>query len=230
MGTDIHMLVQTSRRQAGWRTRADCEGYSDRCYTVFAALADVRNGYGSAGSDRCDPIMPIHPQRGLPDDGSLDGGEDLGDHSYTYLGLDEILAYDWDHEIEFRGLVSEGDWAKHLSDPRFLSCTGADGWSVVLVGREEMERRQRNQDWIPTQAQAARMAGASRAIVVNGFLKSEAECLDVRPSYYVKHAYRESLRSAAGNGWWSFVSTLIRLAEFDGLRRDQLRIVFGFDN
>ena len=64
--------------------------YDDRNYTVFAVLANVRNdGH----------VTPIDRARGLPADAARRGGEDgdwdYGDHSFSWLTLRELLAYDW---------------------------------------------------------------------------------------------------------------------------------------
>ena len=43
---------------------------------VFAALADVRNGYGFAGVPTHEAIKPISEARGLPEDRTTSYGED----------------------------------------------------------------------------------------------------------------------------------------------------------
>lgn len=85
--------------------------YTDRNYTVFGILADVRNGSGFAGCDLGDPVVPIAPDRGLPDDLS-DAAyvwfrHHGGDHSDTWVMLSELLEHDWDQPIVHRGVDTE---------------------------------------------------------------------------------------------------------------------------
>lgn len=105
MGADIHGVVQTrwARNPAGqerWRSVMEIEG--GRNYALFAALANVRN-YGD--------ITPISEPRGLPEDFETDGDEVklaysdgkvwMGDHSYTWLTLEELLDWDgWDQKLD----------------------------------------------------------------------------------------------------------------------------------
>lgn len=67
---------------------------SDRNYTLFAVLADVRN-YGSV------PITPLFANRDLPGDISDETEKDIGEedqdlHSHTYFTVQELLDTDWD--------------------------------------------------------------------------------------------------------------------------------------
>lgn len=101
-------------------------GYSSRNYDVFAILADVRNGSGFAGVATGDGFNIIAPQRGLPTDmdrelreltaGYSDeyyeamrakwGRGSLGDHSFSWLTLRELLEFDWTQVTRHRGIVS----------------------------------------------------------------------------------------------------------------------------
>lgn len=137
MGTDIHMAVE-KRQPYGWTRVLPTERllddffyekrgndpdsyvfktwYNNRNYALFAALADVRNGYGFAGVPTFVPIQPVAPPRGLPGDLSPevqrliddDFDEDdisLGDHSFSWLLVSELLAYDWDQIQTVVGVV-----------------------------------------------------------------------------------------------------------------------------
>lgn len=116
MGTDVHASFhyRANNEETGlpeWRfCKHNYEG--NRHYHLFSWLADVRNGYGFAGVPTGDAIKPLAEPRGLPEDcifwpepttkynyrspeWSLyynNGGEDYGDHSFTWLTADEILA------------------------------------------------------------------------------------------------------------------------------------------
>lgn len=96
MGCDIHGRVQYRYEDGEWFDDGpipDC-----RSYRLFAALAGVRNGYGFAGMPTHEPIKPISEPRGLPDD--IPNHDDqiwFGDHSFSWLTLDEIRTWDgWD--------------------------------------------------------------------------------------------------------------------------------------
>ena len=84
----------------GGGTLMDREWYTDRCYPVFSVLAGVRQGYAEDG----DTVWPmISPPRGLPEDHTA-GDEWLGDHSFTWLMLDEVLDYPWEaNKVERSG-------------------------------------------------------------------------------------------------------------------------------
>jgi hypothetical protein len=144
MGTDIHGLVQ-QRRNGVW---VDCpiSAYDNRDYLVFAILANVRNGYGFAGCYRHEPIKPIQNGRGLPSDLELDAtgshirSDDMwmGDHSYGWVSLREMLEYDWKQTIKQGGVLSLAEfvaWDKK-SEPRSY-CGGVSGQGVVTITPEE---------------------------------------------------------------------------------------------
>lgn len=106
MGADIHGVVQErwrgndGDRQNSWCSVMEVEG--ERNYALFSALAGVRN-YNS--------VTPISKPRGLPDDFDVIDGDVvkltysdtevwLGDHSHTWLTLEELLDWDgWDQDL-----------------------------------------------------------------------------------------------------------------------------------
>lgn len=124
MGCDIHIVIQ--RKEAdGWREVAyqtpyynlgqkDVPGiavapedFRNRNYNLFAILANVRNGHGFAGVTTGEGWPSIAPGRGLPEGFDPDavlphphypeeGPRYLGDHSFTWVTLDELKAFDWD--------------------------------------------------------------------------------------------------------------------------------------
>ena len=117
MGTDIHIVAEVFR-DGRWHL-ADVDVPDGRNYWAFAVLADVRNGYGFAGSDTGEPLKPISEPRGLPDDLSLElrappENEEvdtpwLGDHSFSWVTLEELLAYDLDAPLTLHGRVTPED-------------------------------------------------------------------------------------------------------------------------
>jgi len=136
MGTDIHLAAEVYR-DGQWHL-ASVDLPDGRNYRAFAILADVRNGYGFAGFDTGDPVVPIAYPRGFPEDLSkelskllyiedeeeewLDDAqrdppsvdEDemeeidhvwLGNESFSWVTLKELLDYDLDAPVTLRGKV-----------------------------------------------------------------------------------------------------------------------------
>ena len=125
MGTDIHGILQGRNDvDHSWHTLDVME--DSRNYRLFAMLANVRNGFGFAGVPTHTPYVPISEPRGLPGDlevgpnfevslgpfiGSLYLGHPtthwLGDHSHSWLTVDEILSHPhWDTPVFCTGVIS----------------------------------------------------------------------------------------------------------------------------
>jgi hypothetical protein len=138
MGTDIHLAAEYYK-DGCWHL-SNAELPDDRNYRAFAILANVRNGYTFAGFDTGDPVIPISDPRGLPDDMSkelralLDSEEEeldwhfneeqeqiwLGDHSFSWVTLQELMDYDLDQPVTLHGMVSPEAaqrWQKHAEPP-----------------------------------------------------------------------------------------------------------------
>ena len=160
MGCDIHIVIE--RLDDGvWRevpyrrirtaappptnaavaTAPEC--FTMRNYDLFGILADVRNGVGFAGVRMGDGWPSIAPDRGLPDGFSVkavapdpnrpdDGPRWLGDHSFTWVSLDELKAFPWDAIVTtLYGVVSAADYER-------LSAVGdaPTEYSGGIVGRD----------------------------------------------------------------------------------------------
>lgn len=114
MGCDIHMIVQKRDSEGKWieidgNFGGDFEPstvpFNWRSYGLFGFLANVRN-YSE--------VPPISEPRGLPADfkdpdedprgwmGLEEEYRDVGDHSRTWLSVQELLDYDYDQIIEDR--------------------------------------------------------------------------------------------------------------------------------
>ena len=99
MGTDIHggfiKVVKDENGDVVSKQPIKTNWNFDRNYTLFAILAGVRNGYGFAGCYRHEPLQPIAEGRGLPEFISVveEFGCWLGEHSYTYMTVNEILEW-----------------------------------------------------------------------------------------------------------------------------------------
>jgi len=151
-------LVEREPENEYWLNAAKRSWYSGRNYVLFGVLADVRNGVGFAGIDTGNAVTPISLPRGFPDDMSEgarallgdnrydDDGDDslddiwLGDHSFSWLTLDELLAYDWDHGALRRGVVSLEDFEARVNEhgqslPLRADSHPYDHWSGAISGR-----------------------------------------------------------------------------------------------
>jgi hypothetical protein len=133
------------------------EFFHDRNYDVFAILANVRNGYGFAGLDTGDGFEPIDEPRGLPDDLSdeiraalRDDDWDyddpqwfwLGDHSHSWLTVQELLDYDWARTTKKRGWVGVEQFQVYEREGRPQSWSGGiSGQRIQHVSNQEMRRR-----------------------------------------------------------------------------------------
>lgn len=115
MGCDIHSAVEI-RRDGQWHWDASAkfndildhptnEPFDWRNYGMFGFLADVRN-YSH--------VPPLSESRGLPYNlspelTSQDGGVTwLGDHSFSWLSLSELLDFDYDRPFEDRRITTVG--------------------------------------------------------------------------------------------------------------------------
>jgi len=98
MGCDIHLYFEKRNELGIWEEIKFDEKLipNDRDYWLFSFLADVRNY-------RDPKILPQFPNRGFPNDSSIPENDTkdfwIGDHSFTYAYLDEILNLNWE-EVE----------------------------------------------------------------------------------------------------------------------------------
>ena len=146
MGCDIHIVIQREETPGNWReivyqtepygNKKPVDGFPvapapfmNRNYDLFGLLADVRNGSGFAGIVTGDGWSSIAPDRGLPegfdeeavapDPTRPKGPRSLGDHSFTWVTLDELKAFPWDSTVtqlygcvkasEYEALVAVGE-------------------------------------------------------------------------------------------------------------------------
>jgi hypothetical protein len=92
MGCDIHSVAQV-KKDNKWVTVKQRICGDPRSYNTFGILADVRNGFGTAGCDTGDGFRPIHEQRGLPEDFAL---IDDDDHPIKNVPSEKY----WSHQTE----------------------------------------------------------------------------------------------------------------------------------
>lgn len=131
MGTDVHAFFE-ARTDGGWK-RVQSAWEQNRHYFLFSWLADVRNGFGFAGTPTYSPVKPIAAPKGLPDDFKLDedgeGGEYVGDHSFSWLTADEILSAKRPGATWQTGIIPRAEfdeWDGH---------TPPKAWSGMISGK-----------------------------------------------------------------------------------------------
>lgn len=137
-------------------------GYGSRNYALFAMLAGVRNGYD---------IRLVAEPRGLPADMSPElcrladeaaqeqmtsverdtqyerlratyGAGWLGDHSYSWLTLAELLGYDWEQTAQYDGVITLyalKAWRAAGTNGPSSWCGSAGGGGIRYVGLSAAE-------------------------------------------------------------------------------------------
>lgn len=111
MGCDIHLNYQR-KTEMGWEDvsfpAVEIDNYDTwwplgyRSYGLFGFLVGVRN-YSH--------VPPLSNLRGLPDDFAHDDETDIGDHSFSWLSLEELTFFDYDQSFEDRRTMRDGNGA-----------------------------------------------------------------------------------------------------------------------
>ena len=166
MGTDIHGgFIKLNQDKT--TTPVKTSWGMDRNYTLFAILAGVRNGYGFAGVYRHEPVTPIAEDRGIPDFVNSDeegqstqfynpwfgapyGDSDeqefdtwLGEHSFTYMTVQEILDWEgWDNQLQYGGVITREEYENtiaHGKDPEYWA-GAVNGPQVIKISQHDYEK------------------------------------------------------------------------------------------
>lgn len=165
MGCDIHLYVERKDDTGQWVTadtweqdeygedrlsvRYDNRYYTGRNYNLFAMLADVRNGFGFAGTPINKPVVPLAAPRGLPEDVTepVKAESDrwgVDGHSHSWFTVAELMAYDWTQTITHIGVVGaatfyawEG-WAREKGESPKDWCGDISGLNVRKISEDEM--------------------------------------------------------------------------------------------
>lgn len=230
MGCDIHCYAE-KRTADGWDQLVGFESeYYDpdheyfsqdrfktsphplcgRNYTLFAAMANVRNGRGFAGCDIGDRVEPIAMPRGLPPDVCGEIKEEAeywgGDgHSHSWLTAREIADHDEKAMVTHRGYVHLDEFRACLKEERTPNgwCGMVGGGGVVNIPNEGRTREEL--------LEAAEAAAAA----------------DPGKSVYVQHQWGQLLREAAASLWEWALPALMKHSDGSG---EDVRLVFWFDN
>jgi len=156
---DPWLVEQAAKNPDGYyKQRSEVTWFNDRNYNLFAILANVRNSFD---------FVPISEPRGLPDDLGHDGrrlagleskdvldasvvGEDdddddndiwLGDHSFSWLTVKELLDYDWSREVQEGGWVDPWNyelWRRRRNGRPDSWSGGVSGGRVEHISYREM--------------------------------------------------------------------------------------------
>lgn len=248
MGTDIHMLLEV-RDGTRWKPALPprARGYSEtgteyprvadrRNYGLFAMLADVRNGRGFAGIRTGEGYAPISPPKGLPDDlcDEYQKGKDayddpnipladLGDHSQSWLGLDELLAYDWHQATINRGVVdilTFAKWDERNSYPWDGENNVPDGFCGSVSGGGV--RHVTNDE--------ARAMVKALGESMNDVRWGHVPPPDSWDSVYTEVEWKEAYWNRAGDFISQTMTLMLQIAHRNGVGYGDVRCVFGFDS
>jgi hypothetical protein len=258
MGCDIHTRVEVFLPRVegaprwvmfdddifdtGWgEGRMTCEPFGDRNYTLFALLANVRNGYGFAGIVTGNPVTPLDEPRGVPSNASLGwlaevDSWDVDMHSHTWFTLRELLEDNplYDQPLIRRGVISGPEYEKIRDEGG-----RPDGWSgsisgakIITVTVDAYNAGVRAESF--SEDEIANM----RAQWVGGGL-ARGESLDsiegrlqkylAQGRTYVEYIWEDSLRDSCKQ-FHDDILVLKAYADEHALAYDDVRVVMGFDN
>lgn len=215
MGCDIHSVVQILDIYSDlkpWVTVEHRLNGDPRSYDYFAILADVRNGYGFAGVNTGDGFIPISKPRGLPngfvlDENDCHQGAWMGDHSHSWVTLEEMLNHDLSQKTKKRGFISFDEykeWKKR--EP-----ASPDSYSGGISGRG---------------IECVDMARADQ-LIADGFKETKGFVED-RHEVFVQVEWEISY-----SGVLAFSEAIRRMKEIaSNFYREpkDVRLVFGFDS
>lgn len=165
MGTDIHGVWQNRKAIDGvWRD-IPSNYTQDRHYQLFAVLAGVRNGYGFAGVQTGEPVIPIAEPRGIPSDFDWDGdyhpierrevmdprrqewAEEnekeiwMGDHSHSWLSGQEMLEWAKTPRVLIAcGVITAEEFEAWEGDAPKSYCGGVFGPRLKTVSEADAKR------------------------------------------------------------------------------------------
>ncbi len=200
--------------------------YEGRNYDDFAILASVRNGRGFAGIKTGGGFNPIAEPRGVPKNATDEYKAevrrwDCDGHSHSFITLKELLDYDWEQTTSHQGVVSlsvYADWWRNKGKKGAPQtwCGGVSGGDIVMVSNKEMEKLiLANEDKVKP---AEKVGFAFDDVKIDG------------KSHHTVVEWTETYRESATNLQKFTIPLLQAYAEKKGLKPQDVRIVFFFDN
>jgi hypothetical protein len=189
-----------------------------RDYDLFAILANVRNGLGTAGCETGTGFLPISDNRGLPEDTSDEAGK-LGNwnesHSHTWVSLKELLEFDWTRTtVHYGGLSAreflEWDTVKgRQSAPEVVHYFFPWHTTIKFIPESEMRHYVQN---------IAGKHGSDKGIAV----------ADLDPTLYTSVSWSETYAKAASQLWERILPIMLNLGRDYGA--ENVRLVMSFDS
>lgn len=237
MGCDIHAAMEYRNGNGKWRClkipnryygKLDWEKEPttasldiDRNYDVFAILGNVRNGRGFAGIETGGGFNYISDNRGIPEDASKTALGVLSDeHSATWVGLRELLEFDWNQRTIKTGVVSAVEFEKWDRckdfDPWPDSwCGDVSGPNITHISNDEM-REFLNQ---------FRLNEGKGYVCVDKLREATAWG---KPSPHTRIKWEVSYMDCAKGFWVKTMPHAFQLGKKYGI--DNVRIVMDFDS
>lgn len=233
MGCDIHLYVEV-KKDGKWKSVDKWSWpydeikdvshkdsyYNRRNYSLFAILADVRNGSGFAGIKTGDGFNIISEPKGVPHDISKEVLEICdfwnGDgHSHSWFTLKELIEFDWTQKTRRIGWVnslSYVKWDKERDDSPGSFCGGVSGGSIRHLTEDEMNSH-------------LNFIKNSFNLKHNWELIEYIENHEPLKGYYCQVEWEQTYYSCCSEFWSSTIPRLLALGN-----PEDVRIVFWFDN
>jgi len=245
-GTDIHLYVERQLEDGSWTPIEPPEEFVlwgegrenllkwikdygegensliyqwdlDRNYNLFGILANVRNGFGFAGTDTGDGFVPISDPRDLPEDLSPALHDIRVDHSPSWVLWQEVAEYPYwrDGVTNHRGTISAyvyKHWVveQKRQGPPVNYSGGVAGPGVRYVEPAELDRQL---DAIPD-------LSTEQLRDHFGTYKTIFDCI------FTVVQWQGTYREAVGPQWWRF----FEVVQGYGIDAKHLRLVFYFDS
>lgn len=167
MGCDIHIIAEV-RVNGKWEPNQErvfpnpdykkdskhdwekdefkCYPESNRSYDWFSILADVRNGYGFAGTLTSEGFNVIAEPRGIPHDASdqwkkevKEWGSDM--HSISWLTISDFDKFDWSQSTVKKGVISLDEYKKLRGSNQTPNgwCGSVSGKNIRTLSEKEAD-------------------------------------------------------------------------------------------
>lgn len=239
MGCDIHSYAEVRNERGVWKkvgpvfnssyydpqrpTQTLSDGYvlnasmtdtpyQSRNYTLFAILADVRNGNRFASMKRCKEVFPLFKARGIPTDASKGYKAIVSDwgvdgHSHSYATLAELQVVDWDDiYVSEEGFLplSEYERIRNTEEYPQIWCRRT---SAQVMTIEAYENNYRNK------------------LEASGQIEEMSKGDGYFSSIYIKYSWVEPVMLSVGPFVEETIPALSKLG-----KPEDVRLVFFFDN
>lgn len=198
-----------------------CYSPEGRDYSLFALLADVRNGYGFAGCEIFKPIKHFELKgipEGLEDEVCEDGYCNSGHHSYNHFTYKELVESNlWDQVLKVIGVVPLDAFLEFIQASKTDENAIPRNYSGDVSGRS-----------------VVKLSGAKlRLLEANGELETWLEQNVDRhtQSVYVKHSW-EDKTALKGSAFYSWLTSeeMEKLVYEDCSGPDDVRLIVSFDS